>query len=61
MKSQSDDSLPADNNTLKDQAEKEFDKDLFTTGNNVQNNLELLDSTMPDNNGLMGGSAREYE
>ena len=51
-------SLPVDDNTLKDQPEKESDKDLSTTGDNVRNNLELLDSTMPVDNSLMGGSAR---
>ena len=53
MKAQSVDLLPVDDNTLKDQPDKEFDKDLSTTGDNVRNNLELLNSTMPVNNSLM--------
>ena len=58
MKAQSVDSLPVDDNTLKYQPEKEFDNDLSTTGDNVGNELELLDSTMPVNNSFIEGSAR---
>ena len=58
MKARSVDTLSVDDNTLKYKLEKQFDNDLFKRGDNVDNNLELLDSTMPYNNSLMGGSAR---
>ena len=35
-----------------------FDNDLSKRGDNVGNNLELLDRTIPCNNSLVGGSAR---
>ena len=58
MKAQHVDALSVDHNTLKYQPDKEFDNDLSKRGDNVGNNLELLDRTMLDNNSLMGGSAR---
>ena len=58
MKARSVDALSVDDNTLKYQHEKEFDNDLSKRGDNVGNDFELLDSTMPDNNSLMGGSTR---
>ena len=58
MMAQSVDALSVDHNTLKYQPDKEFHNDLSKRGDNVGNNLELLDRTRPDNNSLMRGSAR---